>query len=142
MQLTPPNETPAPLPAVASPVGLAQLFIELERLRRGQITSATQAGYAHDWRAFTKFCTAIDREPFPASPETMSLWISDLLLKRKKLTTVCRYVAGVAFYHVAHGAETPLTAEVRTILAGARQILCEQPAQVRPLTVGQLQAIA
>jgi integrase len=91
---------------------------------------------------FERFCAEIGRVPFPASEETLCLWISDMLLHRKKLTTVCRYVAGVAHYHVAHGAETPLTAYVRHILAGARQILSEQPRQVQPLTVDHLRAIA
>src|SRR5215831_10441803 len=139
------NTSSTPSPAIASspgPIEMAHLFMELERLRRGRITDATQMGYAHDWRAFQKFCAAIGREPFPANSETMSLWISDLLLNRKKLTTVHRYVAGVAHFHVARGADTPLTAEVRTILAGARQILCEQPNQVQPLTIAQLRAIA
>lgn len=135
MQL-PPRETSN------NPIETARLVVELERLRHGRITTATCTGYAHDWRAFGKFCRAIGCEPFPATPENVSLWISYLLLNHKKLTTVCRYVAGVVHYNVEHGAETPLTAEVRNILAGARQILCQQPDQVQPLTVAQLRAIA
>ena len=123
-------------------IEIDRLYAALDRLRRGRVTQATQTGYAHDWRNFSRFCERMGREPFPAGTETLSLYITDLLQRGRKLTTVCRYAAGVAYYHVTHGAETPLTPAVHGILSGARQILSEQPSQVRPISVAQLRAIA
>lgn len=133
--------TPAHVPTQAQ-IEIDRLYAELDRLRKGRITKATETGYAHDWRNWSRFCERIGRQPFPATPETLSLYITDLLHQGKKLTTVCRYAAGVAYYHVAHGAETPLTPAVHAIISGARQILSQQPSQVQPISVAQLRAIA
>jgi integrase len=79
------------------------------------------------------------RQPLPASPETLS--IADQLAG-KKVVTVCRYAAGVAFVHRREGFPSPVDESVHKTLRGARRMRAEQPRQMRPLTVSQLRKIA
>lgn len=113
---------------------LTRLQAEIERYRQGQITSRTAYDYNYDWRAFQTWCGKMQREAFPATPETLALYVADLLDRGKKVSTVARYAAGVVYYHSTHGVESPLTPQVRAILAGARQIRCEQLHQMKPFT--------
>lgn len=90
---------------------------------------ATEAGYAQDWKNFRGWCE-------------LSLFVADLLQQGKKVSTVARYAAGVAFTHRRQGFESPLTQSVKDTLWGARRLLSESPRQMRALTVPQLQEIS
>jgi integrase len=131
-------QLPIPFPVQAE---LQTLYLEADRLRRAQMSPATLHDYEHDWRNFTAWCERWRRNPLPASGETVSLYVTDLLLRGKKVSTVKRYASGVAFQHRSRGHENPLTEAVRAILAGAQRTRREQPRQMEPITVDQLRAI-
>jgi integrase len=120
---------------------IPRLQAEVDRLQRAQMAVATEKGYAHDWRTFQAWCDRAKRQALPASPETLSLFIADQLA-RKKVVTVCRYAAGVAFVHRREGYPSPADDSVHRTLRGARRTRAEQPRQMRPLSIAQIRKIA
>lgn len=105
------------------------------------MSPATEKGYAHDWKIFTRWAKRFGREPLPASSETVSLFIADQL-RRKKVVTVARYACGIAFMHRREGFQSPCDNSVHKTLRGARRMRAEQPRQMRPLSIAQLRKIA
>jgi len=77
----------------------------------------------------------------PATPETVSLFLADQLAY-KKVTTVYRYSAAIAYTHIRAGLPSPIDDSVHQVLRGARRMKCEQRRQMSPLTVEQLGQIA
>ena len=116
---------------------IQRLQIEVDKLQHAQMAVATERGYAHDWRTFHAWCERAGRQALPASPETLSLFIADQLAG-KKVVTVCRYAAGVAFIHSREGYASPFDNSVHKTLRGARRMRAEQPRQMRPLMAVQL----
>jgi integrase len=82
-----------------------------------------------------------NRQALPASPETLSLFLADQLAT-KKVVTVARYVAGIAFRHRREGFPSPVDGSVHLTLRGARRLHAEQPRQMRPISVAQLRKVA
>lgn len=119
------------------PPDIQRLQLEVDKLQRAQMAAGTEKGYAHDWRTFRAWCERAGRQPLPASPETLKLFLADELA-RKKVATVCRYGASIAFHHRREGLPSPVDDSVRATLRGARRMRAERPRQMRPLTVNQL----
>jgi integrase len=119
-----------------------RLRADLKELYQAEMAQATEKGYAHDMRTFRRWCRRARRQPLPASPETVALWIADLLRSGHKVATASRYAAGVAFQHRREGFPNPVDETVRKALKGARRIRCEPVRQMRPLTIAQLRQIA
>jgi integrase len=121
---------------------LEQLSLERSKLRLGCASQATQTGYAFDWKVFTTWCVAMERNPLPASTETLSLYITDLIAKGKKVSTVLRRMYGALHYNKEAGFERPEMEDLRSIITGAQRLHGDQPRQMSPLTVLHLAQIA
>ena len=121
---------------------LEGLYAEVERWRRGKVSPVTERGYAHDWAQFARWCGLVGRGELPASAETLSLYLAQRLAEGRKVPSVCRYAAAVAYTHRREGLESPVTDGVKGLLAGARRLLAEKPRQMRPLSVEQVHVIA
>jgi integrase len=65
----------------------------------------------------------------PASAETLALFVTARLGEGRRVTTVSRQVAAIAFRHRAEGKPVPDRAEALAVLAGARLQRQEQPRQ-------------
>jgi integrase len=102
---------------------------------------ATEYGYRQDFLAFGKWCEWTKRVAMPATPETVSLFLADQLAY-KKVTTVYRYSAAIAYTHIRAGLSSPVDDSVHQVLRGARRMKCEQRRQMSPLTVAHLGQIA
>lgn len=113
--------------------------LTVERLRQASSirTPNTLACYASDWRIFRGFCERCDRKPLPANPDTIALYITDLL-KTHKISTAVRHLAAIRFHHVETGLDTPVDASVWSLIAGAKRLRCETLTQRAPITVEQL----
>ncbi len=119
-----------------------RLYLERAQLQLAHIATSTQTGYAFDWRKFSAWCILMQRECLPATAETLSLYVTDLLGQGKKVVTVRRYAAGVAFAHRKGGLDSPYTQAVKDLLWGAQRVRCERPRQMQPLTLDQLRQVA
>ncbi len=118
------------------------LLEERDKLIRGLVAHNTQVGYGYDWRTFERWAREMQRDPLPATAETVSLFITDQLGRGKKVLTATRRLSAIRHKHVSQGLPSPVTPEVRALLHGAARLRNEQPRQVAPLTLQQLRAIA
>lgn len=121
---------------------IEELRATLTLLQRAHVAPATERGYAHDWRKFSRWCEGMSLAAMPATPDTLSLFIADELLHQKKIVTISRYVAGIAYHHRRAGVTSPVTQEIKDLLAGARRLNPELPRQMLPLTLHQVRLIA
>jgi integrase len=93
--------------------------------------------YALDWRDFESWCTVTASSPLPAAPETVILYLTDLL-HRLKITTARRHAAAINYYHRQAGLTLPADYRSCALFNGAQRIRCEQPRQKRAISVEQL----
>jgi integrase len=115
---------------------------EVSRFRRAEMAPTTEIGYEHDWRNFERWCRRARRQALPASPDTVALWIADLLRNGKKVATVYRYACGVAHRHRRDNYPNPVDDTVHEALRGARRMRCEPLRQMAPLSVVDLRLVA
>src|ERR1035441_5523687 len=121
---------------------LRTLTEESKRLIQGTIARNTVVGYRYDWTMFEAWCNRYALVPFPADPETVLLYLTDLIHQGKKLTTANRRKCAIAYEHRQRGADSPVSQEVKRMLSGAQRLKGEKPRQMLPITVGQLSAIS
>lgn len=115
-------------------------MIEAERskYKNAALARHTVLSYERDWRVFCAWCAAAGRQALPATPETVELYVSDLLLRGRKVTTLERHASGIQYQHRVAGHEGPCGPELRALLCGARRVLCQQPTQKEAITVEDL----
>jgi site-specific recombinase XerD len=117
-----------------------ELAAERFRLASSIRAAHTLASYASDWKLFKAWCEEWGRPALPASPGTVSLYLTDCL-KTRKVTTAMRRCTSIAHYHRQAGLASPCDHSVWSLLAGAQRLKCEQPNQKVAITVEQLQQI-
>jgi len=123
---------------------------QLKRLqeKRGKLEAGlllapnTVAGYAEDWKMFSAWCDQVGRTSLPATAETLSLYLTEILCEGRKVTTAVRRVSGVQHMHRSSCHPSPVTGDIWALLSGARRLLRERPRQKDPLTVDQLRTIS
>jgi integrase len=119
--------------------------IEQERLK---LTSArmarnTQIGYGYAWAMFSSWCERMNRPAIPATPETVSLYITDMVaLNHRKVSTLLHRAAAIGFKHREAGFQNPVSREVRELLHSAQRFRGDQIRQVRPIDIVQLRKMA
>lgn len=111
--------------------------VQEERARRN-FTAAeaknTQEAYASDWRLWEHWAAENGNDLFPADPEAVALFVSDMSADRK-ISTIRRYVATISTTHTKRG-ETFNTRHpaLRRMLRGIANQKSGDTRQVKPLT--------
>lgn len=121
---------------------LEQLRAERAKLQKARFAPNTIASYGYDWRLFCAWTVKVGEPALPASAETLSLYVAELLKGGAKIATVRRRCSGIAHHHQLGGFASPFNEEVRELLNCAQRLRAEKPRQMRPLTVEQLQKIS
>ena len=81
----------------------------------------TLAAYRSDWNDFTTWCTTHNLQSLPATPATVTLYITDLA-EHCKPSTITRRLATISQAHQQAGHATPTTAPVvRDVLQGIKR---------------------
>lgn len=120
---------------------IQKLEIERTRYKRGRLSRNTQMGYSYDFQMFKAWALTMQLCALPATPETVSLYITDLLGHGHKVTTASRRACAIAHYHRAANVESPVNREVHGLLIGAKRVLGEQPREMHPLSLISLREI-
>jgi len=123
-------------------IDLPRLIAQRSKLERSIFAPNTQKAYAHDWLMFQRWCEHARRDSLPASSETVTLYLTDLIQQGRKITTAVRRTSGIGHQHKESGLENPVNQQVWNLLAGAQRMLCQKPRQMRPLSVEQLRQIS
>jgi integrase len=121
---------------------LKRLAEERLKLTRARMAPNTDIGYRYAWSMFERWCSKMELAALPTDSETVSLYITDMIsVAHKKVSTVVHRVWAIGRKHREAGLESPVSREVRELLNGARRLLIEQPRQMKPIQVDQLQAM-
>jgi integrase len=121
---------------------IERLLIERSKFQGRTLALRTVTGYAYDWRMFEKWCAAARRDALPASADTISLYLTDLLTDGKKVTTARRRASAIAHHHRENGLPFPGKEYLRELLNCAARIRAEIPHRMRALAVMDVRAIA
>jgi len=129
--------------AITNPTDtLQQLRLENARLRGGMMARNTVLGYGYDVQMYAAWCRGFQRAALPTSTETLSLYLTDLLVHGKKITTARRRLAAILHEHRSHDFPSPGSHEICELLGGAQRIKHERPRQMRAVTVRELRKMS
>ena len=88
---------------------------ELAHRARGYLEQAkapnTRRAYRADWHDFEMWCADRELAALPAAPETVALYLADLV-ERARPATLQRRLSAISQAHQARGHETPTRAAV------------------------------
>jgi integrase len=109
-------------------IDMAALRQRRDSLRRATRATRTMKAYSSDWRQFESWCSLTGRDAFPATIETVSLYVTWLLTERsRKVTTAERHVSAVAHFHKIAGYPIPIGPDVRQVITAVRRDRRETP---------------
>jgi site-specific recombinase XerD len=109
-------------------------------------SDATRLAYASDLRDFHTWCASVQAEPMPASIGTVVAYLAHLAADKKRVSTIDRRAAAIAYGHRLRGFDPPTSAEpVKAVLRGIRRrtgvaVERKAPATARAIT-GMLKRI-
>jgi len=129
------------LVVLKAPLDFDRLRADLDLLQRAEFASSTERGYSHDARRFAAWCSEAGLVALPATPDTLALFLADMLAQGRRVNTIARYVSGIAWMHRRENLPSPVDETVRKTVCGARRIRWEPLRQMRPLTVAQLRRV-
>lgn len=120
---------------------MALVEAERSRFKNAGLAPLTIQSYERDLRVFTAWCNAAHRCALPASTETVELYAADMLRRGRKVTTLERHAVAIQRAHLIAGGNSPCGAELRSLLSGARRVLCQRPNQKTAIRVEDLRAM-
>jgi site-specific recombinase XerD len=128
-------------PVAASPdnqlatLDRARAFVDASR------SQATRRAYASDWRDFSSYCGRHGLQSLPATPQSVTLYLTDLS-QRSKLATIKRRLAAIAQTHTERGLESPTTHEiVRRVVRGIGRTIGAAQTKKSAITLDHLRAM-
>jgi integrase len=122
--------------------GLDELLAKRLSLVRSAHAKNTVTSYYTDWGDFVAWCKRNKRLPLPASPETVSLYLTDLLTSRgRKVSTASRRTTSISYFHRHASLPSPINEDVVELLRGAQRARKEQPEAKTAITIEDLREI-
>lgn len=97
------------------------------RARRAELAAAavkspaTVRAYDSDWKRFVEWCARAGRPSLPASADTVSLYLADVVTANQSAHSASRYATAINHFHIRAGKPSPVGQEVRDVLKGARR---------------------
>ncbi|MEU7457559.1 tyrosine-type recombinase/integrase [Streptosporangium roseum] len=124
----------APATAAALPALHTAADLHLSPAARAAIEAgvpeSTRRAYASDWSAFTAWCATRGRTPLPATPATVTEYVTHLTMAPSARTgrplapsSIERALAAIRTMHHAADAPAPQTKAARKVLSGYRERL-------------------
>jgi site-specific recombinase XerD len=102
-------------------------------------SEATRRAYRADWADFARWCDGVGLCPLPAAPTTLATYLAQLADAGKKVSTIRRRLAAVAYAHKLKGLVPPSDAEtVRAVLSGIRRKIGVAVTRKAPATAQSL----
>ncbi len=120
---------------------LAEIEARRQCFRHAGLARRTVSCYESDWRTFRTWCAAAGRTALPASPDTVELYVVDLIGRGRRIATVSRHASAIQHFHRGAACPNPCGLEFHELLAGARRTLCEMPIRKDALSVRDLRRI-
>lgn len=103
-------------------INLSQLRHARESLQAAPRARATLDAYRIGWKDFCAWCERAGRDSLPALPDTVTLYVTWILLERhRKTATAVQRLSAVAHYHRAAKQAVPVSKEARNIIVAVRR---------------------
>lgn len=115
-----------------------------DKLMRSSKAPNTLKAYAHAWKIFSRWCADAGRTPLPATPETVSKFITWSLYERERryrLESVRITLTAITLRHLDEKLPSPVTADVKNLVRNAARDLKEGQGGKEALTPGQLRRL-
>lgn len=119
---------------------MGEARIRLKEFSKTQHAPLTVLGYACDWKDFAGWCASVGRIALPAEEETVALYLS-VLAPDRKVSTIERRMAAIAFKHEEAGFPSSTTRRIRAVLAGIRRTNTRPVKQMAAMTVDELRTV-
>jgi integrase len=98
-------------------------------------SAATRKAYRADWIDFTTWCEGVNAAALPAAAETLASHLAQLADRGKRVSTIRRRVAAIAYAHRLKELASPHQAEaVRAVLASIRRTIGTAVVRKAPAT--------
>ena len=98
-------------------------------------SAATRRAYLSGLRDFEAWCRLDSSSALPATPRTVSRYVTHLAGLGRTVSTIDQRVAAIAYIHRLDGRDSPTTSEqVRAVLAGIRNTKGRRPTKKKALT--------
>ena len=101
---------------------IARLSKEVDYIASQTKSEATKKAYASDLRRFKQWCSENDQQSFPATPDTVALYIVSMDRLALKPSTIRRAMSAISQVHVLAGQVSPVTHRVLEIKKGIHRI--------------------
>lgn len=127
-----------------------QMVAALRGLLASSRSPATARAYQSDWVRFASWCGQQGREPLPADPLTLSLYLADAARTLNPATgqpayaaaTLDRWVTAIGRAHTTSGCASPGAGPlVRATVAGIHQVLGTAQHRKHPILLADLKAL-
>lgn len=139
---TPDTAVPSTVHAIAAPHGhtaLLSLVQHAHAFLADSTAPATRTAYARDGQAFATWCAQQGLVALPAHPEVLVCYVTALALDGRKVNTITRHLAAIAFMHQEAGHASPTRdATVRAVMSGIRRTIGVAPHQVDALDIREI----
>jgi integrase len=126
-------------PAPPAQRSLDDLELRARTMAQTQLSRSSQRTYAAAWRRFASWCGRHGLSPLPATPRTISLYVTDQA-DTLRMTTIEKHLSAIASVHQSHGHDTPThTPQVHAVMRGLRRAYgMGAPVKKAPLSVSEL----
>jgi len=129
--------------ATASGVSALEPLVERARAYAAEAVSPnTRAAYEADWRTFEAWCASAGISALPPTPAAVATYLAHLADAGRKVSTIERALAGIAFAHRAAGFPwTSSDPAIRLVRSGIRRRLGTAPEKKAPVLGDDLRAL-
>ena len=130
------------IPAGTPETALGPVMEQAQEYARQSRASNTIRAYQSDWGDFEAWCIAHRRRAFPATPETVALYLTRLAEQGRKPSTITRRVSSISQAHQMADRRPPTrSAKVRAVLRGIRRTKGTMPESKAPVLIDDIRAM-
>lgn len=101
----------------------ATLYKQAKDNYNNHLSESTKKAYKIDLDQFSTFCNTYSLDSFPATEQTILLYLSELENRNYKVSTIERKVAAISKLHQLANHDTPVTKRVYNTLTGLKKKL-------------------
>lgn len=132
---------PQTLQAASTDNGLGLVVDRARGFAEAAHADNTRRAYRNGWNHFSAYCAANGFNALPATPQTVTLYVT-ALAEGAKLATIRLYLAAIAQKHRETGLESPVAHEiVRRVVRGIARTIGASQARKSAITLDHLRAI-
>ncbi len=103
-------------------------------------TENTQRAYRSDWRMFSAWCIANNRDALPSTPNTVASYIAAMAENGLKISTISRHLSAISAQHRKADMPVPPTTDplVREVLGKITRSIGSATKKARPLLLSDM----